>query len=302
MEERNMPAMKAFIVFTIFATNYHQILCAPANTGALGKCGVYIHREPKIVGGVNADKLEFPWMVSFKTKIGHFCSGFVVKENLLISAAHCFFENPYLDYTSDRSVDLTSLNVTIGEYSLKNENESTEIVTTLKQIHLHPKYDPIQKENDIAIIEITESIAKAPEVIPVCLPNEEYKSKLTRGTVATVAGWGKLNHNQDYPDWKQNVDQLNKVDVKIWDRDACVTKYKDFQEFPKESFLCAGEKGKESCMGDSGSPLMHLNSEGRWTAIGIVANGNKCGEHGRPGIYTMVSDFLPFIESFTSLK
>ncbi|ODM99895.1 Transmembrane protease serine 9 [Orchesella cincta] len=272
MEERSLPTMKLLVIFAVFANNYRQTLCAPADAGALRHCGQYTHRDPKIVGGVNAANSEFPWMASFKTKYGHFCSGFVVAETFLISAAHCFHNNPYLDYTSDRFVDLTSLNVTVGEYSLKNQNEATEIVTSLKKIHLHPHYDPKQKQNDIAVLEIADGISKAPEVSPVCLPNEDYSKIITKGTKATVVGWGKLNHSQNYNDWKTKVDQLKKVDVTIWDTETCVDRYKDFLEFPSESFLCAGEKGKESCEGDSGSPLMHLNSEGVWTAIGIVAN------------------------------
>jgi len=68
----------------------------------LKQCGRHIDRKPKIVGGVKAARFEFPWMVSFKTKFGHFCSGFLVTETHLISAAHCFFNNPYLEYTNDR--------------------------------------------------------------------------------------------------------------------------------------------------------------------------------------------------------
>jgi secreted trypsin-like serine protease len=59
-----------------------------------------LKREGKIVGGRECFEGEFPWMISFKSNIGHFCGGFVVSERHVLSAAHCFYHsaNPYLSY------------------------------------------------------------------------------------------------------------------------------------------------------------------------------------------------------------
>jgi len=35
----------------------------------------------------------------------------------------------------------------------------------------------------------------------------------------------------------------------------------------------------------------------KWVAIGIVSAGKKCGEAGKPGVYTDVSSFIPWIQS-----
>lgn len=50
----------------------------------------------------------------------------------------------------------------------------------------------------------------------------------------------------DY-DWVREMDALRRVDVSIWDKDACIDSYKGFPKFPSSSFLCAGHQGKESC-------------------------------------------------------
>lgn len=47
--------------------------------------------------------------------------------------------------------------------------------------------------------------------------------------------------------------------------------------------------------GDSGGPLMYQMPSGRWTVIGIVSWGLRCGEPHHPGIYTRVDKFLPWI-------
>lgn len=47
--------------------------------------------------------------------------------------------------------------------------------------------------------------------------------------------------------------------------------------------------------GDSGGPLLHQLANGRWVNIGIVSWGIRCGEPGRPGIYTRVNSYLDWI-------
>ncbi|CAN7993001.1 unnamed protein product, partial [Ixodes hexagonus] len=49
-------------------------------------------------------------------------------------------------------------------------------------------------------------------------------------------------------------------------------------------------------MGDSGGPLM-LDHEGRWTAVGIVSFGYRCGVAGYPGVYTRISKHLQWIDN-----
>lgn len=69
-----------------------------------------------------------------------------------------------------------------------------------------------------------------------------------------------------------------------------------------EGQICAGgELGKDSCRGDSGGPLMYAFTEPgalNWFVTGIVSFGpSPCGLQGWPGVYTKVSEYVPWIIS-----
>lgn len=64
--------------------------------------------------------------------------------------------------------------------------------------------------------------------------------------------------------------------------------------------MCAGgNKGEDTCSGDSGGPLMDsklIGAQMRKTVVGIVSFGpGTCGIEDQPAVYTKVSEFLDWI-------
>ena len=99
------------------------------------------------------------------------------------------------------------------------------------------------------------------------------------------------------------ADKLQHIKLSVFDKERCVTAYKRRgATLSTESQLCVGgEKGRDSCVGDSGSALMiNTNIPGQlkktWKLIGIVSFGPmRCGTKNVPGVYARVRHYLDWI-------
>ena len=142
---------------------------------------------------------------------------------------------------------------------------------------------------------------------PICLPfdheeTEDYvKTTFDENLDVFVAGWGATNEKGRNP-----ADALQKLKVPIFKGDKCVDLYKNRGGIlDPQSQLCAGgEKGKDSCVGDSGSALMREEKQlkfgprtlYRYKLLAVVSFGPRlCGTSGIPGVYTRIRHYLDWI-------
>ena len=97
--------------------------------------------------------------------------------------------------------------------------------------------------------------------------------------------------------------KLQKLKVTIFDGEKCKEIYKSSGgKISKQSQLCSGgEKGRDFCVGDSGTGLMvRRRAKGdlkeRWRLIGVTSFGPKnCGTKGVPGVLSRVRDYIDWI-------
>lgn len=191
------------------------------------------------------------------------------------------------------------LAVHLGEYDTSTEVDCNDYVCAdppirvkILRTFVHEDYKPSDKSqpNDIALLRLASSVPTTNYVKPICLPMraEHKKHRLT------VAGWGRTETSS-----KSNV--LLGVNLSEMDVNQCNRVYSGNGVKITSSQVCAGgEVGKDSCRGDSGGPLMSMEDVGygdqRWTAVGVVSFGlDSCGQPGWPGVYTRVSDYVPWI-------
>ena len=110
------------------------------------------------------------------------------------------------------------------------------------------------------------------------------------GKRCRVAGWGQMNDLDEFPE------HLLEVEIPIMELEKCKANYEReprYEGMVTDFNFCAGRKGKDSCFGDSGGPMICDEK-----LAGIVSFGpnGECGNEDLPGVYTDVSIFSEVIE------
>jgi secreted trypsin-like serine protease len=150
-----------------------------------------------------------------------------------------------------------------------------------------------------------------------CLPwNRNDPGRVTLiGTDLVVTGWGQITKDdriteENFEDIRPSAKILKKGIVPHIPYRQCSTPQLN-EYFKGENVtginsvevdvnleICAGGETGTGCQGDAGGPLVYRDSpKGSWYQVGIVDWGVPCTGKPRPGIYTRVSAYLPWIES-----
>ena len=208
--------------------------------------------QPFIVGGWEVDPAcpdcKYPFMVSVQGTgywSGHFCGGSLVREDWVVTAAHCMSgESP------------SSISVKIGMHNINGTMGSE--TRYADQIIVHPQYSGWSLDNDYALIHLTQPSSFE----PIQLVTDD--SHDVEPVMSTTMGWGATSSGG----WSSNV--LLEVDVPI---DNSCGNYSNSEI--TNNMVCAGDNngGEDSCQGDSGGPLIMTNSDGEYELIGIVSWG-----------------------------
>ncbi|XP_041798251.1 uncharacterized protein LOC121610282 [Chelmon rostratus] len=242
----------------------------------------------RIIGGREAPENTIPWQVLLSVD-GLRAGGMVIADRWIMAAA--------TDLTREgKPVSPKVLRVYMGHTDVKNLYNSLVLAAS---IHIHPEYNNpnfLDFNNDIALIKLQDPITFNSSIMPICLPAEG--ATYITGIMGLVSGFGLTESGKR----RLLTNRLRYVELPVVDQETCsssVDKLKKMRSnFPSltNNMFCAGvpEGGKDSCQGDSGSPLA-LRDGGRFWAAGIVSWGADCGEPGTYGVYTKVSNYLDWI-------
>ncbi|KAL9888993.1 trypsin-1-like [Glossina fuscipes fuscipes] len=248
------------------------------------KCDEYYRAIGAVTYGEKVLKKEFPFMfaLGWKAKndnetIVYKCGASLISGRYVLTAAHCFYDNDGLPSV-----------VRAGGISLADPHvRNIKIAEYIE----HPDYEYPSSYNDIALVKLDEpSLMYKP---PACLSTPDREDDHAN---VIVLGYGQTSFAGIASE------DLLKAILKVYPQSQCEQDYppdklsRNLRKGITKNFICATdpENLRDTCQGDSGGPLVKVML-GRPYIVGVTSFGVGCAS-GMPGIYTRVSEYIPWME------
>lgn len=241
------------------------IQCIPA-------CGISTpSSKTLIVNGTQPQITEFPWHASlYVTKNSSaskqfICGATIIHESLLITAAHCVYDDDNKKFYDASKYDIITGNI-FREYD--NPLHDIKIVKKAKVKNIYNVCSYLGFDGnyaaDIAILEITEPLIFSSFLVPICLDILDEIS-LHAGILGKVAGFGRTASSP-------SSQILQTIKLPIVSEDQCTSSTNDSRKYiAAYDKFCAGyANGSSVCDGDSGGGLI-FEKRGQWYLKGIVS-------------------------------
>ncbi|NXT15125.1 PAMR1 protease, partial [Prunella fulvescens] len=228
------------------------------------------------------------------------CSGALVNERTVVVAAHCV-----TDLGKTIVLKTAELKVVLGKFYRDDDRDEKTIQNLrISAIIVHPNYDPILLDSDIAVIKLLDKARISSRVQPICLSSSHDLTSSTEDLKIMVTGWKVL---ADIKDLGYKNDTIRMGVVQMVDSLLCEQQYEDngIQVSITDSMFCAKQDHttfSNICPAETGGIAAitlpgKASPELRWHLMGLVSWGydKTCSLELYSG-YTKALPFKDWIE------
>ena len=285
------------LVTALAAAAVLSALVAAPGQAAGHRTHAAIHRlgaHASIIGGYAPHPTQWPWMAAIDVsptyaggddRARNFCGGALIAPRLVLTAAHCMTEK------DGSQTGASTLEVVLGKRDLTAAGgEHLRVVA----VERHQLWDRSALRHDLALLYLAAPSSATPAALVW------QGSSIPSRTLLTVMGWGRtqvgLNDRTVSP-------TLKAVDLPLLGDGDCAAATTAWSGgttvYDPATQLCAGwNTGTDStCKGDSGGPVMFLDSTGTWRLFGVVSYGRPdCDSTAAPTVFAWLgaNDMLAF--------
>ena len=208
------------------------------------------------------------------------CTGTLVAPTVVITAAHCLFDD-------EGALGAEDIDVAVGV--LDTYAATTEQIYFPSNASGHSGYSdgaepgPLGRDDDLAVLVLSDPV-EGQTPVPV-LALDAIDEHVKQGDALTITGYGQRDEAAMDPEL---VGLLYIAET-------------PYQQRTDHELLAGGEGNPDTCTGDSGGPV-YMDIEGTKYLLAAVSRASEAGTPpcGRGGIYTIVSAYDAFLTEETS--